>query len=270
VPLVIDTHSHLLPWLDHGCPDMETSLQMAREAAASGIETVLCTPHLTEMVSEDIKLAHDVIEQVRAELKMAGLNLKLVLGFEVDLFVAATCGIEELETLTVEGPGRALLLEMPYEGWPVMLEETIYRLATSGFRPVLAHPERNDRVQRSPEVLDGCIRAGAVAQATAASMTGEFGRAPERTFRHLLAQGAISLLASDAHAYRTDSWTLAAMLESLQGTLSDEDVAILVDKNPQRLLAGQSLLKTSASVPVRRVSRGSRRGGGTPPSLSAG
>jgi protein-tyrosine phosphatase len=245
---LIDTHSHLLPWVDHGCPDLETSLSMAREAAASGIDTVVCTPHLSEMVPEDVKHAREVATRVRAEIEQAGIRLKLLLGFEVDLVVAATCSIEELKTLTVEGSRGAIVLEMPYEGWPRFLEETLFRLATGGLCPILAHPERNDRIQRSPELLEGCLKAGAVAQGTAASLTGEFGRGPERAFRKLLAQGSIGLLASDAHAYRTDGWTLVPVLESLRGTVRDEDLAILVEKNPQRLLAGQALLKMRPEV----------------------
>jgi protein-tyrosine phosphatase len=244
---LIDTHSHLLPWVDHGCPDLETSLSMAREAAASGIDTVVCTPHLSEMVPEDIRHAREVADEVVAEIARAGIQLKLLLGFEVDLAVAATCGPEELKTLTVEGSRGVIVLEMPYEGWPRFLEQTLFRLATGGFQPVLAHPERNDRIQRSPELLEGCLKAGAVAQGTAASLTGEFGRGPERAFHKLLAQGSIGLLASDAHAYRTDGWTLAPVLESLRGTVRDEDLAILVEKNPQRLLAGQTLAKIRPS-----------------------
>jgi protein-tyrosine phosphatase len=216
---------------------------MAQEAVASGIDTVVCTPHLSDMVPEDTRRAREVVEQLRAELEKAGIDLKLLLGFEVDLVVAATCGLEELKTLTVEGSRGAIVLEMPYEGWPRFLEETLFRLATWGFQPVLAHPERNDRIQRSPELLVGCMKAGAAAQATAASLTGEFGRAPERAFHKLLSQGSIGLLASDAHAYRTDGWTLGPVLASLRETVREEDLAVLVDKNPQRLLAGHTLIK---------------------------
>jgi protein-tyrosine phosphatase len=203
----------------------------------------VCTPHLSEMMPNAIERAREVKEQLSAEMDKAGIVLKLLLGFEVDLVVAATCGLEELKKLTVEGSQGAIILEMPYEGWPRFLEETLFRLATWGLRPVLAHPERNDRIQRAPELLMGCLKAGATAQVTAASLTGEFGRGPERTFRTLLSQGYVGLLASDAHAYRTDGWTLAPVLESLRGAVRDEDLAILVDKNPQRLLAGHTLLK---------------------------
>jgi protein-tyrosine phosphatase len=216
---------------------------MAREAAASGIDTVVCTPHLSDLVPDDIKRAGVVIEQVRTELEKAGVSLRLLLGFEVDLAVAVTCNLEELMTLTIEGSRGAIVLEMPYDGWPRFLEETLFRLATWGLRPVLAHPERNDRIQSAPDLLLGCLKAGAAAQATAASLTGEFGRGPEKALRRLLSQGSVGLLATDAHAYRTEGWTMTRALESLRGMVRDEDLGILVDKNPRRLLAGRALQK---------------------------
>jgi protein-tyrosine phosphatase len=243
---LIDTHSHLLPGVDHGCPDLETSLRMANAAAESGIDTVICTPHLTELVPGHLEHARQVADQVRVGLEKARIDLRVLLGFEVDLGVAAGCSLEELRPLTVASSKGAIVLEMPYEGWPRFLEETIFRLTTWGLTPVLAHPERNDRIQQTPELLAGCLRAGAVAQATAASLSGEFGRGPERAFRKLLSQGSVALLASDAHAYRTDDWTLTPCLESLRGAVTKETLDLLVEENPKRLLAGQQLLKPRA------------------------
>ncbi len=240
---MIDTHSHLLPGVDHGCPDMQTSVRMAQAAAASGIRTVVCTPHLHEVIPAEIQQVREVAQQLRSELRAAGVELEILVGFEVDLAVATTRDSDGLKALTIEGTQGAIVLEMPYEGWPHFLEETLFRLATQGFQPVLAHPERNDRVQASPEVLLGCLRAGAVAQATVASVTGEFGRGPERALQKLLALGAIGLLASDAHAYRTGGWTLSPLLEQLRSTMSEHDLRLLVEENPKRLLAGQSMQK---------------------------
>ena len=259
---MIDTHSHLLPGVDHGCPDLETTLQMARAASSSGIDTVVCTPHMWELTPEAAGKAREVTEQVRAAMETASIDLKLLLGFEVDLAVAAACNLEELRTLTIEGSPGAIVLEMPYEGWPRFLEDLLFRLTTWGLQPVLAHPERNDRVQRAPELLEGCIKAGAVIQATAASLTGEFGREPERAFFKMLSQGLIGLLASDAHAYRTDGWTLETVLDSLAGAVREEELAVLVQKNPQRLLKGDSLLKMRPDERTSSRSRWGRRQAG--------
>lgn len=239
---MIDTHSHLLPGVDHGCPDLETSLRMARAAAESGTDTVVCTPHLQDLLPGDVERTHEVAGQVRSALSAAGIGLRLLTGFEIDLSVAATSSRQEMQQLAIVGSQGAVVLEMPYRGWPRYLDETLFRLRTWGMTPVLAHPERNDRVQKSPETLDACIKAGAVVQATVASLTGEFGKRPERTFRKLLAAGKVSLLASDAHAYRNDGWTLAPTVERLRAAVGDEAVNLLVEENPRRLLAGEPLL----------------------------
>lgn len=236
---MIDTHSHLLPGVDHGCPDMETCLEMARAAAESGVTTVFCTPHLPEWDDEVIGKARRVVVEARQALAAAGVELELLLGFEVDGSVAASEEVERLREIAIEGTGGAILLEMPYNGWPMYFEPTIFRLAAAGMIPILAHPERNDRVQKSSEPLARCLRSGAVAQATAGSLSGIFGRPSERTFRHLISEGLISLVASDAHEFWQEGWTMAPIFEVFEGWLTADEVATLTETNPRRLMAGK-------------------------------
>ncbi|MBN1628533.1 MAG: hypothetical protein JW990_02100 [Thermoleophilia bacterium] len=236
---MIDTHSHLLPGLDHGCPDMDTCLQMAKAAAGSGVTTVVCTPHLLEWDHGLIESARETIGEVRSALVGVGIELELLLGFEVDLGVVVSAEVEDIRGLTIEGSEVAILLEMPYTGWPQYLEQSIYRLSLGGLVPVLAHPERNDYVQKSPELLAKCLRSGAVAQATAGSLSGMFGQSTERTFRRLISEGLISLVASDAHAHWDEGWTMAPMLEVFDGWLTVREVSTLTETNARELLAGK-------------------------------
>jgi protein-tyrosine phosphatase len=239
---MIDTHSHLLPGVDHGCPDLETSILMARAAADSGVDVVVCTPHLPEWDEALIRRTGIVLREVKEGLAAAGVELELLSGFEVDLSVALTVDITRLCALTIEGSGGAILFEMPYSGWPLFIEEVIFRLSAEGLTPVLAHPERNERVQKSSDLLAGCLKAGAVAQATAGSIGGMFGKSAERTFFRLISEGLISLLASDAHSFREEGWTMGPMLETLRGRVSAEDLLTLTETNPRRLLTGTKLL----------------------------
>lgn len=235
---MIDTHSHLLPGLDDGSPDLATSLSMAAEAAAVGTSVIACTPHLRELDPPFVDRAREGIESLRTSLTEAGIAVDLLLGFEVGLDVVATTGRNELEPLAIEGSGGALLIEVPHWGWPVYALETVFRLRTQGLLPVLAHPERNDRIQRSPELLTKCLEAGAVAQGTAASLNGDFGRASKQAFYRQLFRGEMSLLASDAHAHRRSSWTLAPVAASLRDRIPADDLDMLVRVNPGIVLSG--------------------------------
>lgn len=250
---MIDTHSHILPGLDDGSPDTSHSLRMAEAAATAGVTTVVCTPHLLDFDVSSIGRARETLEKFRSVLETSGIDLKLLLGFEVDVSVAATASDDELRLLTVEGSQGLLLVEMPHWGWPAYLLDTIFRLRTSGLTPVLAHPERNDRIQHSPGLLGECLDAGAVAQATAASLDGSFGRASKTAFSRHLSLGHVSILASDAHAHRLSSWTVASVVASLGRRLSDEDIDRLVRVNPGRLLSGEPPLPvTAARLPAWR------------------
>jgi protein-tyrosine phosphatase len=247
---MIDTHSHLLPGVDHGSPDLGTTLRMAREAAAVGVRTVVCTPHLYEFDERLVERAADVLEEVRAALAREGLDLRLLLGFETGADLAATTDIEALRSLCVEGSGGGesagmLLIEMPFHGWPLYLEETIFRLSAEGFIPVLAHPERNDRVQRDPDVLKRCLDAGAVAQATAGSLSPMFRKDSLRALHALLARGWYSLLASDAHADTEYTWTPAPMLAELGGRVPADTLTRLTEENGARVIIGERPLRVA-------------------------
>ena len=44
---MIDVHSHILPGLDDGSPDLEESVAMVRLAAETGTTDIVATPPLT-------------------------------------------------------------------------------------------------------------------------------------------------------------------------------------------------------------------------------
>jgi protein-tyrosine phosphatase len=247
---MIDTHSHILPGLDDGSPDVAFSLRMAEAAVSAGVTTVVCTPHMLEFDLVRIGLARLVLDEFKSRLEAAAIGLKLLLGFEVDLSICATASSDELRLLTFEGSRGLLLVEMPHWGWPAYLLDTISCIRTTGFIPLLAHPERNDRIQRTPGLLGKCLDAGAVAQATTSSLDGRFGRASKNAFARHLAMGYVQVLASDAHAHRDSSWTVRPAAASLRRHLSREDIRRLVRVNPERLLSGEPPLPVEYRRPA--------------------
>jgi hypothetical protein len=55
---------------------------------------------------------------------------------------------------------RYLLVEFPYGGWPLDLEQRVFELVASGLTPVLAHPDRSRDVQDDPRRLERAVSGG--------------------------------------------------------------------------------------------------------------
>ena len=74
---------------------------------------------------------------------------------------------DELAGFGLGGNPDYLLVESPYNGWPLALPEQVSALRDRGVIPVLAHPERNAEVQGDPERLRPLVLMGALCQVTA-------------------------------------------------------------------------------------------------------
>jgi len=232
---VIDLHAHVLPGVDDGPDSLEVSLEMLREAAAEGITVVAATPH----VRDDYPTSPETMERVLAEVRQAAaaaeIAVELLPGAELDLEALRRLDDEALHRFGLGGNPRLLLLEFPYAGWPLELDDTVFRLSARGYTTVIAHPERNTAVQADPERLRSVVAAGAFVQITAASVDGRLGRHPQSTATALLETELAHLLASDAHAPAVRRGGLSAAVASL----GDEELGRwLVEDVPRALLAG--------------------------------
>ena len=159
-------------------------------------------------------------------------------GAELAVDWIARLNEADLRRLTLAGSGRYILVETPYYGWPVELVERLLGLRLAGFTPVLAHPERNAVVQQSPSLLAPLVDGGTIVQVTAASLDGRLGTLCRRTAFHLLAEGLVHVIASDAHMPDVRTAGMRSAADAL------EDVALaewLMSEVPRALVAGSSV-----------------------------
>jgi protein-tyrosine phosphatase len=213
---------------------------MAGEAFRSGITDVICTPHLRDPGEDTAVRARPAMEALRRALDQEGIGLRLHPGFELTFpFLVATRG-EDLGPYTLGYGTSYVLVEVPHEGWPPFAGEQLADLVEREYIPVLAHPERNERIQRDPELLHSLLRTGAVAQGTVASLVGHFGKRSRQTLLRLMAEGAISLIGTDAHFRRAGAWDFEAA-KALRDP-GDEGVGLLTTLNPRLLLEARPLL----------------------------
>jgi protein-tyrosine phosphatase len=245
---VIDLHSHILPGVDDGAPTAEVALEMARAAVADGIEVLAATPHVRGDYRTSPERMERLVEAMRDVFRDAAVPLDLRTGGEIGLDVLPELSDDELRRFGLGGNPGTLLIEFPYSGWPVRLEEAVFQLRIRGFQTVLAHPERNAEVQERPDRLAAAVEGGALVQLTASSLDGRLGRRARAAALRLLVLELAHLVASDAHA----PWTRDVGMTGAAEAVGDPLLARwLTHDVPSSILDGV--------VPVERPSASRRR-----------
>jgi protein-tyrosine phosphatase len=243
---MIDVHSHILPGIDDGARDLEEALEMARLAVADGIRVMVATPHLFKHKSVDPDAINEkkvILEHLNAfrdKLAQEGIGLEILPGCDVPLSVEALSLLEADRVLTVNDGKRYLLLELPHFSIPPSLEDICFRLQSWGLTPIITHPERHPLILERPERLERLVDLGCLAQLTAGSLTGAFGRQVARVSRQLVKKGYIHLLASDAHNTRGRPPILSKAVRELARLIGPEEARIMVSQNPEKVIKGEN------------------------------
>ena len=199
---MIDLHSHLLPGIDDGAPDLATALQLAQIAVNDGITHMVCTPHIHPGRYEN---TIETIEQALVELQQGlfkqqinlTINAAAEVRFGMELMVAVK---QQSIPFLGEWQGKpVLLLEFPHGEIPFGAERLTAWLLQQGIKPMIAHPERNKGLLRAPEKLKPFLEQGCLLQVTAGAVAGRFGQAVQELAHKLLKEDIVTILASDAH-----------------------------------------------------------------------
>ena len=242
---MIDVHSHILPGIDDGARDLEEALEMARLAVADGIRVMVATPHLFKHKIVDLNAINEkrvILEHLdafRDKLAAEGIDLEILPGCDVPLSPEALSLLEEDRVLTVNDGKRYLLLELPDFSMPPSLENICFRLQCQGIPPIITHPERHLFIQELPDKLRRVIELGCLAQLTASSLTGGFGRQVAKVSRQLVKKGYIQLLASDAHDPRHRPPQLSKAVIELSKLVGPERAWAMVTQIPQKIIRGE-------------------------------
>ena len=196
---MVDIHTHLLPGLDDGSPDMETTLAMARIAVADGITHMVCTPHANHRYPYDPFRVEDLIAQVRGRLNENNIALELARGADFHLtYENIQEALADPARFSIAGRGY-IMTELPDYGSFSSFDETYYELRLAGMTPVLTHPERNPTLQENRAKLDDWLRRGVLLQVTANSIRGDMGKKAQRMASDLLEKRQVHFIATDAH-----------------------------------------------------------------------
>lgn len=192
-----DCHSHILPGVDDGVADMETSLKILAAYEKLNIQEVWCTPH----VMEDIPNTTEHLKARFEELKAAytgPVKLNLAAEYMMDeLFMER---LEKNDLLPHGQEGNALLVETSYYTPPFNLSGILDAVKSAGYYPILAHPERY--LYMKMDDYDVLKEKGILFQLNVASLAGAYGEDALKKAQKLLKAQAYNRLGSDIHRFR--------------------------------------------------------------------
>ncbi len=195
---MIDLHCHVLPGIDDGPKTIEGSLELARAAAAAGIDTLVATPHVAASYDNDAASIAVLVAELGERLAEEEIPVTVLPGAEIAITHLPELDPAQLSLLGLGG-GPWLLVEPPFSPVAPGLEATLLELRRRGHRLVLAHPERCAALQRDHDVLRSLAGAGVLMSITAGSLVGRFGGEVRRHALAMAQEGLIHNVTSDAH-----------------------------------------------------------------------
>ncbi len=212
-------HSHLVPGIDDGAPDVATAVALVQELHSMGYTHLITTPHvmadLYPNTSENIRAG---LAELRAALQAANLNVTIAAAAEYLMDEAFGEKIETEELLTL--PDRQILVEMSFIAAPPQLRDYLFRLQMAGYRPILAHPERYEFYRGDRQAYEELVAMGCQLQLNLLSLTGYYGRSVKQTAVKLLQAGMVTYLGTDLHHLRH--------AEQLRALLQDRKISRLL------------------------------------------
>jgi protein-tyrosine phosphatase len=232
---VIDFHCHILPGVDDGSVNIEMTKEMIDNSLNQGVEYLCATPHF---ITEESEITLEAYKEKLQFVKDNIENIEIIPGLEIYID-------PELPKLYKENRiwgynyNKYLLIELPMMEFPIYTEKIFYDLRLMGAIPVLAHPERNLRIMKNPELLINLIEQGNLAQLNAGSLTGQYGTDIKKSAEKLVSRNLIHIVGSDGHNNKRRNTNIKEGLEKIEAI--NPELFNWIKNNQKKILQGEDV-----------------------------
>jgi len=199
LPIDTDIHSHILPGIDDGAPDVETSIRLVKGLYDIGIRKTVATPHIISDMyrntPQTINAALDILKAAVAKEKI-DIEITAAAEYMLDDYFLKLLRTEK-QLLTIHN--NIILVEQSYATPSGNLNEIGFELMTAGYKPIMAHPERYIFYQGRFEEFGHLKDMGFLLQVNFLSLTGYYGKGVAKAARFIFDNGLADLVATDLH-----------------------------------------------------------------------
>ena len=232
----VDIHHHLIYGVDDGARSLEHMQKMIQKAADEGVSDIVCTTHVTPghgPFPSEKYLEH--MEDGKAFIAKAGLNMRLHTGCEI-LYTESTARLLKEGQIPTLAYSDTVLVEFTPDMSFRQLAEAATSIGMAGFNVLFAHVERYDVLRNLKYVRELRDDYGVYMQMNANTVTTKKGFFTERWVRHMLEDGYIDCIGTDAHNTSFRPCNMRACYDMLNGRFGQEAADDLCGGFARRLI----------------------------------
>jgi len=242
--------------VDDGARDIPAVLDSVQRFTRLSVRRILTTPHIDGSLTlqpahleERLDTVTEAWERASAAIAESFPEVEFLRGHEVLLDVPEV----DLSDPRIRMGGTSfVLVEWPRLQLPPGTAPMLGRIRESGYRPIVAHPERYAGMAQQIDLVARWRDAGAYLQVNYGSFVGRYGAAAQGVAVRLLRRGWADYLSSDFHGHTRLSIHLSEAREVVEGLGGDESFVYLSRTNPGRVLEDREPLP----VPIVSAERG--------------
>jgi len=219
--IACDIHSHLIPGIDDGSPDLGTSMLLIRGLIDLGYRKLITTPHVN---SDRFRNTPEIIlggrDRIIQEIRQQGLAVEFGAAAEYLIDDGFMDGLERSADFAASSfspipPSRQqepshlpvflplkdnlLLVELSFYVPVINLKQVLFDLQLKGYQPVLAHPERYLYFAGNKGWYDQLREIGCLFQLNLLSFNGHYGREVRALADYLVKKRYVDFLGTDMH-----------------------------------------------------------------------
>ena len=197
--LEVDMHSHLIPGIDDGSPNSDTSAALLEEMWNMGFKKIITTPHVyKELYPNTASIITNGLDQLKKEHQYTTAQLGAAAEYFADEHLMELVGKKEILCLHE----RKFLMEFSFYNQPLFADDFLFQALTSGYTPVIAHVERYQFLENKTEKIAHWQEMGCLIQVNLGSLEGYYGKHIRQFAHEILKQGLIDFLGTDLHHER--------------------------------------------------------------------
>lgn len=217
-----DVHSHLLPGIDDGSPNIETSINIIRELKTLGLKKLLLTPHVSaDMFPNSSEIILQKLEELKVAVKEQDIDIELAASGEY-FFDEQFIELYRNNQLLTFGQ-KYVLVELPHYTLPLNIYDVFFDMKTHGYKVIIAHPERYSYFYYSFKNFEKLKQQDLLFQCNIFSFSNYYSFYTRKIAERMMKNNMINFVGTDIHSIK--------QIEILKKGLKNKFLQQLIESN---------------------------------------